>query len=85
MIEKWLESELHQSLNVDTKVVTLRNELHQSRFGRPPMNWFEPNSLQLIVADLNEIAADAYHHRIRPASKKGGGGAYNAAKGGFAY
>ncbi len=49
------------------------------------MNWFEPNSLQLVVADLNEIAADAYHHRIRPASKKGGGGAYNASKGGFAY
>ena len=49
------------------------------------MNWFEPNSLQLIIADLNEIAADAYHHRIRPVSKKGGGGAYNASNGGFAY
>ena len=49
------------------------------------MNWFEPNSLQLIIADLNEIAADAYHHRIRPVSKKGGGGAYNAYNGGFAY
>ncbi|MBI4429296.1 MAG: hypothetical protein HY562_09280 [Ignavibacteriales bacterium] len=49
------------------------------------MNWFEPNSLQLIVSDLNAIAADAYHHRIRPVSKKGGGGAYNASYGGFAY
>ena len=49
------------------------------------MNWFEPNSLQLIIADLNEIAADAYHHRIRPVSKKGGGGAYNANNGGLAY
>ncbi len=49
------------------------------------MNWQEPNSIQLIVADLNEIAADAYRHRIRPATKKGGGGAYNASKGGFAF
>lgn len=49
------------------------------------MNWFEPNSLQLIIADLNEIAADAYRHRIRPVSKKGGGGAYNATKGGPSY
>ncbi|MBI3005794.1 MAG: hypothetical protein HYY49_10330 [Ignavibacteriales bacterium] len=49
------------------------------------MNWFEPNSLQLIVSDLNAIAADAYKHRIRPVSKKGGGGAYNTSKGGYAY
>ena len=49
------------------------------------MNWQEPNSIQLIVADLNEIAADAYRHRIRPVTKKGGGGAYNGSKGGFAF
>jgi len=49
------------------------------------MNWHEPNSLQVIVADLNDIAADAYRHRIRPVSKKGGGGAYNGSKGGHSY
>lgn len=49
------------------------------------MNWHCPSSLQLIINDLNDIAADAYRHRIRPRSKKGGNGVYDTSNGGFPY
>ena len=49
------------------------------------MNWYSSSSLQLIINDLNEIAADAYRHRIRPRSKKGGNGVYDTSNGGFSY
>ena len=49
------------------------------------MNWHRPSSLQLIINDLNEIAADAYRHRIRSRNKKGGNGAYDTSNGGFSY
>ncbi len=38
-----------------------------------------------IINDLNNLAANAYQHRIRPASMGGGGGAYDASLGGQAY
>ena len=38
-----------------------------------------------IINDLNNIAANAYQHRIRPSSMGGGNGAYDASKGGQAY
>ena len=41
--------------------------------------------VQLIVNDLNDIAAEAYRHRIRPPQKRGGGGAYDRTKGGSAF
>ena len=49
------------------------------------MDWHNFSSLQLVVNDLNEIAADAYRHRIRPRAKKGGNGAYDTSNGGFVY
>ncbi|MEP0821360.1 MAG: hypothetical protein HRF44_00795 [Ignavibacterium sp.] len=49
------------------------------------MNWKSPSSVQLIVRDLNEIAADAYRHRIRSTMKKGGNGVYDRSKGGYEY
>lgn len=49
------------------------------------MDWHSFSSLQLVVNDLNEIAADAYRHRIRPRSKKGGNGVYDTSNGGFVY
>jgi hypothetical protein len=38
-----------------------------------------------IVNDLNNLAANAYQFRIRPTTMGGGGGAYDASKGGTAY
>jgi hypothetical protein len=38
-----------------------------------------------IINDLNNLAANAYQHRIRPASMGGGGGAYDASLNGQAY
>ncbi len=35
-----------------------------------------------IISDITNLAANAYQHRIRPASMGGGGGAYNTANGG---
>jgi hypothetical protein len=49
------------------------------------MNWKSSQSVQLIVSDLNEIAADAYRHRIRNRFKKGGNGAYDRSNGGMEY
>ncbi|GJQ20011.1 MAG: hypothetical protein HBSIN02_03660 [Bacteroidia bacterium] len=49
------------------------------------MNWNSPSSVQLVVRDLNEIAADAYRHRIRSTMKKGGNGVYDRSKGGREY
>ncbi len=49
------------------------------------MDWHSASSLQLIIFDLNEIAADAYRHRIRPRAKKGGNGVYDTTNGGFVY
>ena len=49
------------------------------------MNWHSSSSIQLVVNDLNEIAADAYRHRIRPRAKKGGNGVYDTSNGGFVY
>ncbi|MEX1139275.1 MAG: hypothetical protein WEB33_00650 [Bacteroidota bacterium] len=49
------------------------------------MNWNSSSSVQLIVSDLNEIAADAYRHRIKPRLKKGGNGVYDRSNGGFEY
>lgn len=49
------------------------------------MNWQLSSSIQLVISDLNEIAADAYRHRIRPTSKKGGSGAYDGSNGGRPY
>lgn len=49
------------------------------------MDWHRSSSLQLVINDLNDIAADAYRHRIRPRSKKGGNGVYDATNGGFVY
>jgi len=49
------------------------------------MNWHKSSSLQLVINDLNDIAADAYRHRIRPRAKKGGNGVYDASNGGFSY
>jgi hypothetical protein len=49
------------------------------------MNWNSASSVQLVVRDLNEIAADAYRHRIRSALKKGGNGVYDRSNGGLEY
>ncbi|MEX2115614.1 MAG: hypothetical protein WEB37_01905 [Bacteroidota bacterium] len=49
------------------------------------MNWNSVSSVQLIVSDLNDIAADAYRHRIRTRLKKGGNGVYDRSNGGFEY
>ena len=49
------------------------------------MDWQNSSSLQLVLNDLNEIAADAYRHRIRTRAKKGGNGVYDASNGGFVY
>ncbi len=49
------------------------------------MDWHSFNSLQLVVNDLNEIAADAYRHRIRSRAKKGGNGVYDTSNGGFVF
>ena len=49
------------------------------------MNWNSVTSVQIIISDLNEIAADAYRHRIRTHVKKGGHGAYDRSNGGFEY
>lgn len=49
------------------------------------MNWNSSSSVQLIISDLNEIAADAYRHRIRTRFKKGGNGAYDRSNGGVEY
>ncbi|MDI6804413.1 MAG: hypothetical protein QME58_11305 [Bacteroidota bacterium] len=38
-----------------------------------------------IINDMNNLAANAYQHRIRPASMSGGAGAYDASLGGQAY
>lgn len=49
------------------------------------MNWHDSTSIQLVISDLNEIAADLYRHRIRPASRKGGSGVYDMSQGGLKY
>ncbi len=49
------------------------------------MNWLLSSSIQLVISDLNEIAADAYRYRIRPANKKGGSGVYDGSNGGRPY
>ncbi len=49
------------------------------------MDWQNSSSLQLVLNDLNEIAADAYRHRIRSRAKKGGNGVYDTSNGGFVY
>ena len=49
------------------------------------MDWHNTSSLQLVINDLNEIAADAYRHRIRTRAKKGGNGVYDTSNGGLAY
>lgn len=49
------------------------------------MNWQLSSSIQLVISDLNEIAADAYRHRIKPTNKKGGSGAYDGSNGGRPY
>ena len=49
------------------------------------MNWNSSSSVQLIISDLNEIAADAYRHRIRTRFKKGGNGVYDRSNGGVEY
>ncbi len=49
------------------------------------MNWQKSSSLQLVIFDLNDIAADAYRHRIRSRAKKGGNGVYDTSSGGFSY
>ncbi|MBI2620294.1 MAG: hypothetical protein HYW57_09445 [Ignavibacteriales bacterium] len=49
------------------------------------MNWHRSSSIQLVISDLNEIAADVYRHRIRPAFRKGGNGAFDASQGGAKY
>jgi hypothetical protein len=49
------------------------------------MNWNSVRSVQIIISDLNEIAADAYRHRIRTRFKKGGNGVYDRSNGGFEY
>lgn len=46
------------------------------------MNWLLSSSIQLVISDLNEIAADAYRHRIRPTNRRGGSGAYDGSNGG---
>ena len=48
-------------------------------------NWNCASSVQLVISDLNEIAADAYRHRIRSTLKKGGNGGYDRSNGGFEY
>lgn len=48
-------------------------------------NWNCASSVQLVISDLNEIAADAYRHRIRSTLKKGGNGVYDRSNGGFEY
>ena len=48
-------------------------------------NWNCTSSIQIVIRDLNEIAADAYRHRIRPTLKKGGNGVYDRSNGGFEY
>jgi len=49
------------------------------------MDWHKSSSLQLVINDLNEIAADAYRHRIRSRAKKGGNGVYDTSNGGFSF
>ncbi|HLA69742.1 MAG TPA: hypothetical protein VJN65_08560 [Bacteroidota bacterium] len=49
------------------------------------MDWHKSSSLQLVINDLNEIAADAYRHRIRTRAKKGGNGVYDTSNGGFVF
>lgn len=49
------------------------------------MNWNSASSVQLVIRDLNEIAADAYRHRIRPRQKRGGNGVYDRSNGGQNY
>lgn len=49
------------------------------------MNWNSASSVQLVVRDLNEIAADAYRHRIRSRQKRGGNGVYDRSNGGQIY
>lgn len=49
------------------------------------MNWNSVNSVQIIISDLNEIAADAYRHRINNRFKKGGNGVYDRSNGGLEY
>ena len=38
-----------------------------------------------ILSDLNNLGADAYQHKIRPASMGGGAGTYDATNGGVLY
>ena len=53
------------------------------------LSLFSAQSIQAnkdaIINDLNNIAANAYQSRIRPASMGGGNGAYDNSKGGNAY
>lgn len=49
------------------------------------MNWNSSSSVQLVISDLNEIAADAYRHRIKTRFKKGGNGVYDRSNGGVEY
>lgn len=50
------------------------------------LSLFSAQSIQsnrdAIINDLNNLAAQAYQHRIRPASMGGGNGAYDDSKGG---
>ncbi|HWP82195.1 MAG TPA: hypothetical protein VNN76_06035 [Bacteroidota bacterium] len=45
------------------------------------MNFDSSPTIHLIIRHLNEIAADAYRHRIRPSGKHGGGGTYDGSSG----
>jgi hypothetical protein len=53
------------------------------------LSLFSAQSIQsnrdAIINDLNNLAAQAYQHRIRPASMGGGNGAYDASKTGTAF
>ena len=53
------------------------------------LSLFSAQSIQsnrdAIINDLNNLADQAYQHRIRPASMGGGNGAYNTSTGGTAF
>ena len=53
------------------------------------ISMFSSGSIQAnkdaIINDLNNLAANAYQHRIRPASMGGGAGVYDASLGGTAW
>jgi hypothetical protein len=43
---------------------------------------YKDSNRDAILNDLNNLAASAYHHKIRPATMDGGGGAYDTSLGG---